>query len=449
MKVLKFGGTSLGDAGRMQQVAQIIENENECIVVCSAMAGVTNRLLEISECWQAQNMPGQNLLLDALLDGFRKTAYGLFADTNQLHAALNDINQWFSGPEIRLKKPWSQVGEKWLLAQGEVATTSVFFRYLNEVRGLGFVHLNALDFMQKRSDGEPDLERIRTQLIQLIHPGGSGRYLTQGYICRNFEGFVDNLARGGGDYTATLLGAAADADVVEIWSDIDGLHQADPRIVEGTAAIRELSFEEAAELAYFGAKILHPTCVWPAASKGIPIILKNTFDPLAPGTIIKSNLQPSGIRAMAAKSGITIVRIKSSRMLNAFGYLRRIFEIFELFQTPVDVVTTSEVSVSVTLDNDLRLDEITDMLHELGEVEVERNQAIVCVVGDILARDKGMGLALLRTIRNIDIKMVSFGGNMNNFTFVVPEDQKNECLRSLHHHIFCRQPSFSQPLSIH
>jgi len=388
-------------------------------------------------------------VVGCLIGWFSQTAYGLFADTNQLHAALNDINQWFSGPEIRLKKPWSQVGEKWLLAQGEVATTSVFFRYLNEVRGLGFVHLNALDFMQKRSDGEPDLERIRTQLIQLIHPGGSGRYLTQGYICRNFEGFVDNLARGGGDYTATLLGAAADADVVEIWSDIDGLHQADPRIVEGTAAIRELSFEEAAELAYFGAKILHPTCVWPAASKGIPIILKNTFDPLAPGTIIKSNLQPSGIRAMAAKSGITIVRIKSSRMLNAFGYLRRIFEIFELFQTPVDVVTTSEVSVSVTLDNDLRLDEITDMLHELGEVEVERNQAIVCVVGDILARDKGMGLALLRTIRNIDIKMVSFGGNMNNFTFVVPEDQKNECLRSLHHHIFCRQPSFSQPLSIH
>lgn len=447
MKVLKFGGTSLGTPERMRAVARIIEREENCIVVCSAMAGVTDTLVNLGFLWKQKNHYEKARQLNELFYRFESTCYELACNECDLGFYQGLIRSDFAEIEKVLSGSWSAVGEKWLLAQGEFITTKIFSQYLNSA-GISSRWLNAFLFMHKNAIGEPDVEKIACNISQLDEYTGAGRYLTQGYICLDHKANPDNLARGGSDYTATLIGAAVGARVIEIWTDIDGLHNNDPRFVEGTRPVRELSFGEAAELAYFGAKILHPACVWPASIRNIPVWLKNTMQPHAEGTIIRNSTPATGIRALAAKDGITIIKIRSARMLNAYGFLRRIFEIFENFKTPIDVITTSEVAVSVTIDNDEFLQEICDALSQLGEVTSQTGQSIICVVGDILARHQGYAVSIMEALKHFQVNMVSFGGSRNNLTLVVEASQKVQALVSLQKVLFDElQPAYHQSLN--
>jgi aspartate kinase len=444
MKVLKFGGTSIGSASRMRDVARIIEGEENCVVVCSAMAGVTDRLVELSDTWKAADSELAESLKKKLFFHFESTCYGLMQGIAVFETCHSIIIDQFYKIDKMLSGSWSEVKEKWLLAQGEIITTLIFDHYLNH-SGIAFQWLNAYDFMQKNAEGEPVVADIFNKLSVLPAYTGGGRYLTQGYICLDHNGNPDNLARGGSDYSATLIGAAVNATVIEIWTDIDGLHNNDPRVVSNTSPVRELSFSEAAELAYFGAKILHPSCVWPASAQSIPISLRNTLEPLSAGTLIREGASNAGIRAVAAKDGISVIRIRSARMLNAYGFLRRIFEIFENFRTPIDVITTSEVAVSLTIDNAVHIGAICDTLHELGEVEAETGQSIICVVGDVLAEHQGYAVKIMEALRHLQVKMVSFGGSRNNLTLVVPMGQKAEALNSLQKALFTNtQPALQQ-----
>lgn len=447
MKVLKFGGTSLGNASRMHDVARIISRENDCIVVCSAMAGVTDRLVEIGKHWKQSNSHEVRDLSKNLYFRFEAACYELGQGGSTFESCLDFLISDFLEIEKVLSDNWSPVGEKWLLARGELITTKIFNQYLNSA-GINTQWLNAFSFLQKNELGEPDVNHISSKLSKLSEFTGQGRYITQGYICLDHEGKPDNLARGGSDYSATLIGAAVNTSVIEIWTDIDGLHNNDPRVVEGTRPVRELSFGEAAELAYFGAKILHPACVWPASARNIPVLLKNTMEPATPGTLIRKDSPTAGIRAVAAKDGITVIRIRSARMLNAYGFLRRIFEIFENFKTPIDVITTSEVAVSLTIENAQSLHEICSALSELGEVSAEPDQSILCVVGDVLAEHQGYAVNIMEALRHMQVKMVSFGGSRNNLTVVIPAHQKIEALESLQKVLFREvQPALQQSLN--
>ncbi|MBW6497579.1 MAG: aspartate kinase [Bacteroidales bacterium] len=443
MKVLKFGGTSLGNAARMQDVARIIESEKDCIVVCSAMAGVTDCLVELSGTWKADDIKKAEIIKKQLFSHFEATCFGLMQGAAAFESSHSIIFDQFHKIDRMLSGSWSEGKEKCLLAQGEIITTLIFDHYLNH-SGIAFKWLNAFDFMQKNAEAEPVVADISNKLSNLPAYTGSGRYLTQGYICLDHNGHPDNLARGGGDYSATLIGAAVNATVIEIWTDIDGLHNSDPRVVSNTSPVRELSFGEAAELAYFGAKILHPSCVWPASAQSIPINLRNTMEPLSAGTLIRKGPSNAGIRAVAAKDGISVIRIRSARMLNAYGFLKRIFEIFENFRTPIDVITTSEVAVSLTIDKTLHLEAICNALHELGDVEAETGQSIVCVVGDVLAEHQGYAVKIMDALRHLQVKMVSFGGSRNNLTLVVPMGQKAEALNCLQKALFTNEPHACQ-----
>ncbi len=447
MKVLKFGGTSLGTPERMRAVARIIEREDNCIVVCSAMAGVTDTLVNIGFLWKQNNHNEKARQLNAFYSRFESTCYELAGNGRNMGLFQGIIRTDFAEIEKVLSEEWSASGEKWLLAQGELITTKIFNQYLNWAE-ISTQWLNAFCFIQKNDMGEPEVDKISGHLSQLDKFTANGRYLTQGYICLDSEGNPDNLTRGGSDYTATLIGASVGASVIEIWTDIDGLHNNDPRVVEGTQPVRELSFGEAAELAYFGAKILHPACVWPASMRNIPVWLKNTLDPQAEGTIIRHGAPATGIRALAAKEGITIIRIRSGRMLNAYGFLRRVFEIFEYFKTPIDVITTSEVAVSVTIDNDEFLHDICNALAQLGEVNYETGHCIICVVGDVLALHQGYVVSIIEALRHLQVKMVSLGGSRNNLTLVIEANQKTQALVSLQKVLFGNpKPAFEQLLN--
>ena len=443
MKVLKFGGTSLGNATMMRRVAGIIELEKDCMVVCSAMAGVTDRLIEVSNAWREKDYVLAEKLKDKLFHHFESVCFDLMNGVPNFNSCRVIVAGHFKEINLRLKDNWSTGGEKWLLTRGEIITTQIFDHFLNHA-GVSVHWLDAMDFIQKRAGGEPAIEDIRNKLNCLKEYSGIGRYLTQGFICRDENGESDNLARGGSDYSATLIGAAVEASEIEIWTDIDGLHNNDPRYVPNTAPIRELSFSEAAELAYFGAKILHPTCVWPASANSIPIILKNTMEPQAAGSKISESSQATGIRAVAAKDNITVIRIKSARMLNAYGFLRRIFEIFEINKTPIDVITTSEVAVSITIDNPSNLNEILMALASLGEVTVEKNQSIICVVGDVLKVHQGYAVKIMEALRPLQVKLISFGGSRNNISMVVPSEKKTEALVNLHQALFYHSDSLNQ-----
>ena len=437
MKVMKFGGTSVGSAERMKNVASLITESGEPnFVVLSAMIGTTNSLVEISDYLYKKNPEGANEVINALEKKYQQHVEELYSTDEYKQKTREFLAEEFDYLRSFTKDLFTSFEEKTIVAQGEVMSTNMVVNYLNE-QGVKAVLLNALDFMRTDKNADPDPQYIKEKLRAIMEKNeGYQIYITQGFICRNAYGEVDNLQRGGSDYTASLIGAALPADEIQIWTDIDGMHNNDPRVVEHTDAIHQLNFEEAAELAYFGAKILHPTCVQPAKFAGIPVRLKNTLDPKADGTIIDNVLIRGKIKAVAAKDNITAIKIKSSRMLLATGFLRKIFEIFESYQTPIDMLATSEVGVSMSIDNHSHLNEIVDELKKYGTVTVDTNMCIVCVVGDLDWSNLGFETIATDAMRDIPVRMISYGGSNYNISFLIKESDKKRALQSLSDTLF-------------
>ena len=437
MKVMKFGGTSVGSAERMKNVASLITESGEPnFVVLSAMSGTTNSLVEISDYLYKKNPEGANEVINALEKKYQQHVEELYSTDEYKQKTREFLAEEFDYLRSFTKDLFTSFEEKTIVAQGEVMSTNMVVNYLNE-QGVKAVLLNALDFMRTDKNADPDPQYIKEKLRAIMEKNeGYQIYITQGFICRNAYGEVDNLQRGGSDYTASLIGAALPADEIQIWTDIDGMHNNDPRVVEHTDAIHQLNFEEAAELAYFGAKILHPTCVQPAKFAGIPVRLKNTLDPKADGTIIDNVLIRGKIKAVAAKYNITAIKIKSSRMLLATGFLRKIFEIFESYQTPIDMLATSEVGVSMSIDNHSHLNEIVDELKKYGTVTVDTNMCIVCVVGDLDWSNLGFETIATDAMRDIPVRMISYGGSNYNISFLIKESDKKRALQSLSDTLF-------------
>ena len=427
MLVLKFGGTSLGSAERIKNVAEIVSTHNNCVVVCSAMAGVTNSLEQVNKLREQDDHSGALDILGSIQYSFDVLCHELFYEQDVINANCREVGEMFAALRELMQDPFTGYMAGNVLSLGELATSRIINNYLC-YRGTESNYVNALEIIRLNEQGEPDPGHIARRTEETGSFREPGIYITQGFICRDSQGRISNLKRGGSDYTATLLGAALNASLIEIWTDIDGLHNNDPRYVEDTMPIRELSFAEAAELAYFGAKILHPSCVWPARERNIPIQLRNTMDPDARGTLIQSRLISGGIKAIAAKDNITVLRIASGRMFNAYGFLHKLFQVFDEFKIPVDVVTTSEVSVSVTIEDTTSLAALISRLQSLGRVSVEANRSIICVVGNIQEH-----LAeVIQAVKPFKTDMVSLGASSNNITLVVPHGQKVEALQALH-----------------
>ena len=435
MKVLKFGGTSVGSAQRMKNVAGLICDGNQKIVVLSAMSGTTNTLVEISDYLYKKNPDGANEVINALERKYQQVINELFDTEAYKQQAIEAVKTNFDTMRSFTKDLFTMFEEKVILAQGELMSTTMMNLYLNEI-GVKSVLIPALDYMRIDKNGEPDPAYIKSNLEKrLAEYPDAPIYITQGFICRNAYGEIDNLQRGGSDYSASLIGAAIQAEEIQIWTDIDGMHNNDPRFVEGTKPVRTLNFEEAAELAYFGAKILHPTCILPAKLNRIPVRLLNTMEPEAPGTMICGTSESGRIKAVAAKDGITAIKIKSGRMLLAYGFLRKVFEIFESYQTAIDMVTTSEVGVSVTIDNTKHLTEILDDLKKFGTVTVDENMVIICVVGDLEWKNIGFESNAMAAMKDIPVRMVSYGGSNYNISFLVKAEDKQRALQALSHNL--------------
>ena len=436
MKVLKFGGTSVGSAQRMKEVAKLILDGEQKIVVLSAMSGTTNTLVEISDYLYKKNPVGANEVINALERKYMTTIEELYSTEEYKELAKETIKANFGYIRSFTKDLFTLFEEKVVLAQGELMSTAMFNLYLKEC-GVKSALLPALEYARTDKNAEPDPAYIREKLTALLAETPDQEiYITQGYICRNAYGEIDNLQRGGSDYSASLIGAAIDADEIQIWTDIDGMHNNDPRYVEGTTPVRQLHFEEAAELAYFGAKILHPTCITPAKLNNIPVRILNTMDPSAPGTLISNETEMNKIKAVAAKDGITSIKIKSGRMLMAYGFMRKVFEIFESYQTPVDMVTTSEVGVSLTIDNQRHLPEILDELKKFGTVTVDSEMVIICVVGDLEWTNLGFEAKVVEALKNIPVRMISYGGSNYNISILVKAEDKKAALQSLSENLF-------------
>jgi len=436
MKVLKFGGTSVGSAARIKDVAQLICDGDQKIVVLSAMSGTTNSLVEIADYYYKNNNSGAMERINSLEQKYADVVEELYAVDTYKSEAQKMLKEYFEYLRTFSKSVFTIFEEKAILAQGELMSTGMFQIYLQE-KGESSVLLPALEYMRIDKNSEPDTAFIAENIAKQLEANpGKTYYITQGYICRNFYGEIDNLQRGGSDYTASLIGAAVKANEIQIWTDIDGMHNNDPRFVEGTKPVPYLNFEEAAELAYFGAKILHPTCILPAKLNNIPVRLLNTMAPNAAGTLISLKSNKDSIQAVAAKDGITAIKIKSGRMLLAYGFLRKVFEIFESYQTPIDMVTTSEVGVSVTIDNTKHLNEILDNLKKLGTVSVDTNQVIICVVGDLQPDNVGFQSRIVNALNNIPIRMISYGGSNYNVSFLVKADDKKAALKALSASLF-------------
>ncbi len=437
MKIMKFGGTSVGKPERMHQVAQLITKGAESkIVVLSALSGTTNSLVEISNHLAKSNREAAKQSIDTLEAHYRSFVLLLASGADAQAKANAIVSEHFEFLNIILRISFSDALNKDILAQGELLSTKLFCVFLEE-QGIGHQLLPALDFMSIDANGEPHVEAIRAKLLPILANYGSKTlFITQGYICKNARGEVDNLKRGGSDYTASLIAAAVNATVCEIWTDIDGMHNNDPRIVEKTNAIEQLSFDEAAELAYFGAKILHPTCIWPAQQENVPVKLLNTMQPAAVGTVITKEAGSVGIKAVAAKDGIIAIKIKSSRMLLAYGFLRKVFEVFEKYKTSIDMITTSEVAVSVTIDSAEFLKEIVQELEPFGHVEVETNQSIVSIVGNEIAKTDNVLQKLFIAINEIPVTMVSYGGSHHNISLLVPNEYRTKTLQLLNSGLF-------------
>ena len=436
MKVMKFGGTSVGSAQRMKHVASLINDGEDKIVVLSAMSGTTNSLVEICGYLANNNPEGANEVINKLESLYKKHINELYSteEYKQQTAAL--VKEVFDYLRSFTKQLFTSVEERIILAQGEIISTNMVTNYLKE-QGISAHLIAALDYMRTDKNGEPDAAYIKEKITDVLaHSPKAQIYITQGFICRNINGEIDNLQRGGSDYTASLIGAAVGASEIQIWTDIDGMHNNDPRIVEGTTPVRHLHFEEAAELGYFGAKILHPTCVQPAKFANIPVKLLNTMEPEAPGTTINNDADPGIIKAVAAKENITAIKIKSSRMLLAHGFLRKVFEIFESYQTSIDMICTSEVGVSMSIDNTKHLNEIVHDLKKYGTVTIDHNMCIICVVGDMDWENVGFEARAMDAMRDIPVRMISFGGSNYNISFLIKESDKKRALQALQDKLF-------------
>lgn len=437
MKVMKFGGTSVGSPERMKGVASLVTESGEpTFIVLSAMSGTTNSLVEISDYLYKKNPEGANEVINNLEKIYMQHVEELYSTEEMKNTTREFLQGEFNYLRSFTKDLFTSFEEKSIVAQGEMMSTNMVVNYLKE-QGVKAVLLSALDFMRTDKNAEPDPQYIKEKLAAIMEQNqGYQIYITQGFICRNAYGEVDNLQRGGSDYTASLIGAALPADEIQIWTDIDGMHNNDPRVVEHTEAVRQLNFEEAAELAYFGAKILHPTCVQPAKYAGIPVRLKNTMDPKADGTIIDNVIVRGKIKAVAAKDNITAIKIKSSRMLLATGFLRKVFEIFESYQTPIDMIATSEVGVSMSIDNDSHLNDIVNELKKYGTVTVDSDMCIICVVGDLDWSNVGFETIATDAMKNIPVRMISYGGSNYNISFLIREKDKKQALQNLSNVLF-------------
>ena len=437
MKVMKFGGTSVGSPERMKGVASLVTESGEpTFIVLSAMSGTTNSLVEISDYLYKKNPEGANEVINNLEKKYMQHVEELYSTEEMKQTTREFLQGEFNYLRSFTKDLFTSFEEKSIVAQGEMMSTNMVVNYLKE-QGVKAVLLSALDFMRTDKNAEPDPQYIKEKLAAIMEQNqGYQIYITQGFICRNAYGEVDNLQRGGSDYTASLIGAALPAEEIQIWTDIDGMHNNDPRVVEHTEAVRQLNFEEAAELAYFGAKILHPTCVQPAKYAGIPVRLKNTMDPKADGTIIDNVIVRGKIKAVAAKDNITAIKIKSSRMLLATGFLRKVFEIFESYQTPIDMIATSEVGVSMSIDNDAHLNDIVNELKKYGTVTVDSDMCIICVVGDLDWSNVGFETLATDAMKNIPVRMISYGGSNYNISFLIKEKDKKQALQNLSNVLF-------------
>jgi len=431
MLVLKFGGTSVGSAKRFKNVANIVNDKKDKIIVLSAMSGTTNALENITKHLYKNENKKAVAKIDDLKNNYLKTVDELYKTNEFKEKGIELINSHFNLIASFTQDLFTIFEEKTILAQGELLSTALFHYYLDENK-INSVLISALNFMRIDKDGEPDMFYIQENLKRELanHPNNT-IFITQGYITRNVFGEIDNLQRGGSDYTASLIGAAINADEIQIWTDIDGMHNNDPRVVENTKPISKISFDEAAELAYFGAKILHPASIQPAKLKNIPVRIKNTLEPQAKGTLITSETTGDGIKAIAAKDNITAIKIKSGRMLLAYGFIRKVFEIFEIYKTPIDMVTTSEVAVSITIDDSKNLKPILEELKNQGTVDVESDHSIICIVGDFISESKGYAADIFNALENIPIRMISYGGSKHNVSLLVKTEYKKGALKAL------------------
>ena len=437
MKVLKFGGTSVGSADRIRHVADLVSKRGKNIIVLSAMAGTTNTLVEIAGYLYKRNINGAKETINLLESKYLKTLSTLYDKHESRERALKEIKACFNYiRSFTQRETFSEIEEKIILAQGEIMSVAMMSILLNE-RGLYAESLPALDFMKTGANSEPDMQHIQLHLQPLLDKYmDADIFVTQGFICRNSTGEIDNLQRGGSDYTASLIGAAIEAEEIEIWTDIDGMHNNDPRYVEKTAPVSELHYEEAAELAYFGAKILHPTCVLPAKVNNIPVRLLNTMDPDAHGTLIYNNISDPSIKAVAAKDNVVAIKIKSSRMLLAYGFLTKVFETFEKYKTPIDMIATSEVGVSLTIDSERFLPEIADELQKFGTVTIDKDMVIVCVVGNMEWINTGYEARAVEALADIPVRMISYGGSNYNISFLIRKEDKIKALNRLSERLF-------------
>lgn len=436
MKVMKFGGTSVGSPERIRSVAELICGKGRNIVVLSAMSGTTNSLLEITGALKNGDKALAEKLTAALEEKYKGVIRELYSTQAAKDKAAEIVDGIFEDLKRYFEREYTLQTEKDIVAKGELISTNLMHQYLLE-NGVKAVLLPALDYMWLNKNGEPDLEKTGLLLDKLVseHPEAE-LFITQGFICRDASGAIDNLERGGSDYTASIIGAVIKAEEVEIWTDIDGMHNNDPRFVEDTAPVRNLHFDEAAELAYFGAKILHPTCIQPTKQCNIPVRLLNTMEPDAPGTLINNDLRHGCIKAVAAKDNITAIKIKSGRMLLAYGFLKKVFEVFEKYETPIDMITTSEVGVSLTIDNEKNLPQILEELNRFGTVSVDKDMVIICVVGDLEWQNRGFEASALEALRNVPVRMISYGGSNYNITFLIKKEDKVKALRLLSYHLF-------------
>ena len=434
---MKFGGTSVGTPQRMKDVTALVTKKDEPVfVVLSAMSGTTNSLVEISDYLYKKNPDGAHEVINQLEKKYMRHVQELLSTEEAQKETADFLRDEFQYLRSFTKELFTSFEEKSIVAQGEMMSTHMVAAYMKE-QGINVVLLNALDFMRTDKNAEPDPVYIKEKLTaQMEKNPGAQVYITQGFICRNAYGEVDNLQRGGSDYTASLVGAALNAEEIQIWTDIDGMHNNDPRVVDNTEPVHQLQFEEAAELAYFGAKILHPTCVQPAKYAGIPVRLLNTMQPDAEGTTISNTTEYGKIKAVAAKDNIIAIKIKSSRMLLATGFLRKVFEIFESYQTPIDMVCTSEVGVSMSIDNSAHLGEIVDELKKYGTVTVDTGMCVICVVGDLDWSNIGFETRVMDALKDIPVRMISYGGSNYNISFLIREEDKRRALQSLSDHLF-------------
>ena len=437
MKVMKFGGTSVGTPNRMKEVSKLVTASNQpVVVVLSAMSGTTNSLVEISNYLYKKNHDGAHEVINKLEEKYMQHVEELYSTDEWKNKTRQFLHEIFDYLRSFTKELFTSFEEKNIVAQGEIMSTNMVINYLKE-QGVKATLLSALDFMRTDKNAEPDPRYIKEKLSEILEQNpGQQVYLTQGFICRNAYGEIDNLQRGGSDYTASLIGAAINAEEIQIWTDIDGMHNNDPRVVDGTSPVHQLHFEEAAELAYFGAKILHPTCIQPAKYAGIPVKLLNTMAPEAEGTTISNNTERGKIKAVAAKDNIVAIKIKSSRMLLATGFLRKVFEIFESYQTAIDMIATSEVGVSMSIDNATHLNDIVAELKKYGTVTVDKDMCIICVVGDLDWSNVGFEPLATDAMKNIPVRMISYGGSNYNISFLVKESDKKRALQSLSDTLF-------------